>query len=176
MKVLLPRGDSKEDRDKQRDISKDMKEKIGRMSQVFRSMHRLGELGVVDSIATFIFNKAKFTVNLHYEKSLVHFVISTYPEYQEIIESAISAQYSDSSIETIAPPAMFSRKYWDIVPLEPKKDPVFPIKTFKQIEDDPINNVVDSMGALGDSDTFDIVLTCRPIGSAFNRRAQRRAE
>jgi len=56
------------DRDKERELSKDMKEKIGRMSQVFRSMHRLGELGVSDTIMNAIFAKAKFTVNLHYEK------------------------------------------------------------------------------------------------------------
>ncbi len=176
LKVMLPRGDSKEDRDKQRDISKDMKEKIGRMSQVFRSMHRLWELGVIDSIMTVIFDKAKFSVTLHYEKGSVYFLVATYPEYQEIIESSISAQYADSSIETTVAPNMFSRKYRDIVPLEPKKDAVFPIKTFKQIEDDPLNNVIDSMWSLGDSDTFDIVINCRPIWSAFNRRAQRRAE
>lgn len=41
LKVIQPRGDSKMDRDKERELSKDMKEKIGRMSQVFRSMHRL---------------------------------------------------------------------------------------------------------------------------------------
>jgi hypothetical protein len=41
LKVIQPRGDSKGDREKEREISKDMKEKIGRMSQVFRSMHRL---------------------------------------------------------------------------------------------------------------------------------------
>jgi len=47
--------------------------------------------------------------------------------------------------------------------LEPKKDPVFPIKTFKQIEDDPLNNVIDSMGELGESDSFDIIIHARPL-------------
>lgn len=155
---MLPRGDSKEDRDKEKDIAKDMKEKIGRMSQVFRSMHRLGELSVVDSIANFLFEKAKFRVILHYEKGLVQFLVSTYPEYQDIISSAISAQYPNSSVETTIAPSMMQRKYRNIVPLEPAKDPVFPIKTFKQIEDDPLNNVIDSMSELGDSDTFDIVI------------------
>lgn len=176
LKVTLPRGDSKSDREKERELSKDMKEKIGRMSQVFRSLHRLGQLGVADTISTLVFSKAKFIVNLHYEKGLVYFVVATYPEYQEIITSAISAQYADSSIETIVAPQQFSKKYRDIVPLEPKKDAVYPIKTFKQIEDDPMNNVIDSMGEIGDSDTFDISMTCRPMGSAFNKKAQRWAE
>ncbi|HNG96860.1 MAG TPA: hypothetical protein PLW93_01155, partial [Candidatus Absconditabacterales bacterium] len=176
LKVLAPRGDSKGDREKEREISKDMKEKIGRMSQVFRSLHKLGELGVADTLSNYFFAKAKFMVNLHYEQGLVYFIVATYPEYQEIIQSAISAQYPDTSIETITKPAYFAHAYRDIVPLEPKKDIVFPIKTFKQIEDDPINNVIDSMGELGDSDTFDIVIQARPCGSKFNKRAQRRAE
>ena len=65
-------------------------------------------------------------------------------------------------METTSAPLMTAHKYRNIVPLEPAKDPVFPIKTFKQIEDDPMNNVIDSMGELGDSDTFDIVIGCRP--------------
>ena len=176
LKVLAPRGDSKWDREKEREISKDMKEKIGRMSQVFRSLHKLGELWVADTLSNYFFAKAKFMVNLHYEQWLVYFIVATYPEYQEIIQSAISAQYPDTSIETITKPAYFAHAYRDIVPLEPKKDIVFPIKTFKQIEDDPINNVIDSMWELGDSDTFDIVIQARPCGSKFNKRAQRRAE
>jgi len=39
-----------------------------------------------------------------------------------------------------------------------------------------MNNVIDSMGELGESDSFDIIIHARPIGSAFNKRAQRRAE
>lgn len=175
-RVILPRWDSKGDREKERELSKDMKEKIGRMSQVFRSMHRLWELWVIDSLANRFFSKAKFMINLHYEKSMVVFVIWTYPEYQDIIGSSISAQYSDSSIETIEKPNFFKEKYWSIAPLEPKKDPVYPIKTFKQIEDDPLNNIIDSMGELGDADTFDIVIHARPLWSSFNRKAQRWAE
>jgi len=36
VKVVLPRGDSKSDREVQKELAKDMKEKISRMSQVYR--------------------------------------------------------------------------------------------------------------------------------------------
>ena len=35
LKVILPRNDAKSDREQEKDIAKDMKEKIGRMAQVF---------------------------------------------------------------------------------------------------------------------------------------------
>ena len=39
--VILPRGDSKSDREIARELAKDMKEKIGKMSQVYSSLHKL---------------------------------------------------------------------------------------------------------------------------------------
>jgi hypothetical protein len=41
LKVILPRNDAKSDREQEKDIAKDMKEKIGRMSQVFHNAHKL---------------------------------------------------------------------------------------------------------------------------------------
>jgi hypothetical protein len=41
VRVMLPRGDSKNDREREKELAKDMKEKIGRMSQVFSSLHRI---------------------------------------------------------------------------------------------------------------------------------------
>lgn len=176
LKILLPRWDSKSDREKEKEVSKDMKEKIWKMSQVFRTMHRIWELWVWDTISNWVFNKAKVTVNLHYEKAITYFIVSTYPEYQEIITSGISAQYPDASIETTTKPNYFINKYSDIVPLEPVKNPVFPIKTFKQIEDDPINNVIDGMWQLGDQDTFDVLITIKPVWSKFNKKAMKWSE
>ena len=43
-KVILPRLDTKADREREKDVSKDMKEKIWRMAQVFRWVHKLGSL------------------------------------------------------------------------------------------------------------------------------------
>ena len=41
LKIMLPRNDSKQDREQGKELAKDMKEKIGRMAQVFHNMHKL---------------------------------------------------------------------------------------------------------------------------------------
>jgi hypothetical protein len=41
LRVTLPRSDTKVDREKEREIAKDMKEKIARMAQVYRNLHKL---------------------------------------------------------------------------------------------------------------------------------------
>jgi hypothetical protein len=109
-----------------------------------------------------LFKKAKVSVIYHYEKGTLSFVVATYPEYQEIVEGAIAAQYPESSIETTVRPEFFGKKYGDVVPLEPSRDPIYPIKTFKQIEDDPINNVIDTIAQFSNEDTLDVILTIKP--------------
>ena len=93
-----------------------------------------------------MFNKPKNTLIYHYEDGLLDFIIATYPEYQQILEGAISAQFPNCSIEKTARPNFFKRKYYDIGPLEPKKDPIYNLKIYKQQPDDPMNNIIDAIG------------------------------
>ena len=139
-----------------------MKEKIGRMSQVYGTIHKLGELSFMDNVYRYFFEKPKVTFILHYEKAKLSFIVGTYPEYRKIIESAIAAQYADASMESIADPDLFPRKHYSIIPLEPEKEGAYPIRTYKQLADDPINNVIDSIAKVPGEDTFSVVITIRP--------------
>ena len=46
LKILLPRGQSKLDREQEKELAKDMKEKIGRMSQVLLNTLWVIKIGV----------------------------------------------------------------------------------------------------------------------------------
>jgi hypothetical protein len=172
MKVIMPRGDTKSDREQKKDLAKDMNEKIGRMTQVFTNLHKLGELSVSEKVLYSFFNKPKVTFIIHYEDGRLSFVIGTYPEYTDILAGAISAQYSTASIETVPKPRMFGKKYSEIVPMQPEKDSIYPIRIFKQSPDDPLNNVIDSLGQLPRHDTFSIVIPIKPVGDEFNKKAK----
>ncbi len=141
LKVLLPRGQSKLDREQEKELARDMKEKIWRMSLVIHNFHKIGFLSLKEKFMRYIFDKAKITLIYHYEDGLLYFIIGIYPEYQQIIEGAISAQFPNCSIEKINKPKFFKKKYHDIMPIEPKRDPILNIKTFKQQPDDPIYGV-----------------------------------
>jgi len=109
----------------------------------------------------------------HYEDGQLNFLIGIYPEYQKIVESSISAQYPNCSIEIINKPKIFPKKYRDIMPLEPLKDTVYNIKTFKQQPDDPLNNIIDAMGKISRYDTVSIIIPIKPIGKRFNNKAKK---
>lgn len=176
MRVILPRWDTKWDRDREKELAKDMKEKIWRMWQVYRNMHKLWELSVWDNIMRWFFSKAKITIMMHYEDGMLNFILWTYPEYKKIVEWAIAAQYAEASIETIVRPKLFSKKATEIMPMHPVKECVYPIRTFKALEDDPMNNIIDSIGKIQAEDTFTMLMTFKPESEAFNKRAQKFAD
>ena len=172
LKVTVPRGDGKSDREMEKELAKDMKEKISRMAQVYNSLHSIGELSVGDKTLNFLFRKPKITMIYQYEHGQLHFIFATYPEYVNILEGSISAQYGEASIESVATPKYFSKKFSDITVLEPKKDPVYPIKVYKNMPDDPINNIIDSIGKCSNYDTVSVIIPIKPEGTKYNKRAQ----
>ncbi len=175
-KVIQPRADSKSDRERQKELAKDMKEQISRMSQVFGGIHKLWELSVADNMLRKVFDKPKITFMMHYEDWLMNFIVWTYPEYRKIVESALAAQYSESSLQEIKKPNIFPKKHYNLMPLQPIKEGAYPLRMFKQMEDDPMNNIVDAVGKVNPEDTFTIVMTIRPEKWTFNKRAQKLAE
>ena len=172
LKVLLPRWDGKSDREQEKEIAKDMKEKIGRMSQVLWNLHKMNEISTHEKIMQFFFWKHKLVFIYQYENGQLSCLVWTYPEYQEMVESAIASQYSAASIERVSRPKFFKKKYFDVQVLETKKDPLYTIKLYKNIPDDPINNIIDSMGKVSAEDTVSIVFVVKPEKSTFNIRRQ----
>ena len=170
LKVLLPRWDGKSDREQEKEIAKDMKEKIWRMSQVLWNLHKMNEVSTYEKFMQFIFWKQKLVFVYQYENSQLSCLIWTYPEYQEMVESAIASQYSAASIERVSKPKFFKKKYSDVQVLETKKDPLYTIKLYKNIPDDPINNIIDSMWKVSAEDTVSILFVVKPEWSYFNER------
>lgn len=173
LKVLLPRGQSKLDREQEKELAKDMKEKIGRMGQVFHNFHKVGNLSTKESFMKTLFDKPKTTLIYNYEDGILNFIVATYPEYQQLLEGAIAAQFPNCSIEKTIKPKFFKKKYNDIMPIKPKKDPVFNIKIYKQQPDDPINNIIDAIGKVSRYDTLNVIIPIKPLGDVFNRKAQK---
>ena len=122
----------------------------------------MGDVSVMETWMGKIFSKQKLILIYRYENGQITFLIGTYPEYQNMVESAISSQYASSSIERIARPKFVTKKYYDIEVLEPEKDPLYTIKLYKNIPDDPINNVLDSIGKVSTEDTVNIIISTKP--------------
>ena len=177
MKILIPRWDSKLDREQAKEIAKDMKEKIGRMSQVYTNMHKLWRLSIIDKIKKKLFHKPKVILMYHYENGQLYYIVWVFPEYKKIIEGSIGAQYPNSSIEIINKPKIFQKKYNKIMPLQSQMDPIYTINMYKRMSDDPMNNTIDALGNISRYDTATIIIPIKPLTeSQFNNKAKKQTD
>ena len=176
MKVLVPRWDSKVDREQAKELAKDMKEKIWRMSQVYLNFHKIWRLSLKDKIMYKIFRKPRIVLMYHYEWWTLNFIVWCFPEYQKILEWAIWAQFSDSSLEVINRPNIFKKKYHKVMPLQSEKNSIYSIRLYKRMTDDPINNIIDSMNNIAKSDTATVIMTIKPLPDKWNEKAKKQVD
>ena len=142
MKVTLPRADSK--LDKERETKKDFKEKVGIMSIFYKSIHNLTQASAMDTIMNFFFQHAKISLELMYHDGMVHFYAIGYREHMSLVVQQITSNYPDAEVRLIE-----RSKFPEIKPLGftlqtasvgKVNDDVFPIKTYKYFEDDPLSS------------------------------------
>lgn len=170
MRVTMPRMDSQKDEQKQ--TEKDFKEKIDIMSQLFRNLHETSELNMWNQIKTTILKTNIFTFELVAHQKIVDFYITTPDYYKNILERLVTSYYPDADIQYLEKYehklpgsnmkgfyAYQARPYW------------FPMKTFKEVENDPLNNLTNIFSKLEDDETAIIQMVIRPKDDKWTKKA-----
>ena len=177
LKITLPRADSK--LDKEKETKKDFKEKIGMMSMFYKAVHKLSEAWLRDTLLNFFFGHSKIALELVYEHGEVTFYIVTYQNYVNLISQHITSIYNDAEILIVDKSDYITLKTdWykmRAASLGKEHDDVYPIKSFKYLEDDPINNFTNVFGGLAKEDKAVYQVVIKPVGSNWNKKALRAA-
>jgi hypothetical protein len=175
LQITLPRADSK--LDKERETKKDFKEKIGQMSMFYKAIHKLSEAGLRDTLLNFVFGHSKVSLELVYDHGEVTFFIVTYKNYVNLVSQHITSIYNDAEIVIIDKKDYVVLKQpgykMRAASLGKEHDNVYPIKTFKYLEDDPINNFTNVFGGLDKEDKAVYQVVIKPVNSKWNRKALR---
>ena len=172
LRITLPRVDSAKDREK--DNEKDFREKVAVMAQLFRALHETRELNFWNTVRTRIFKGNIFTFELVAHNKVVDFYVSTPPYYQNIIEKQITTYYPDADIEPI-------ERYEHILKGQKSKGFFaylnqinwFPIKTFKVVENDPLNNMTNIFSKMTKDETGVIQIVIRPKSDKWQKKARK---
>jgi hypothetical protein len=170
LRIKLPREESQKDDQKQ--TEKDFREKIAIMAQFFRNLHETSELNLLNIIKTKVFKSNIFTFELVAKEKVIDFIVTTSPYYQSLVEKQITSYYPSADIEPMEAYehmpkenkvkgyfAYTQKKYW------------FPIKTFKVVENDPLNSLTNIFSKLQEGETAIIQLTVRPANPKWNKKA-----
>lgn len=175
IKVSLPRADSK--LDKEKETKKDFKEKIGIMSIFYKAVHKINELSFVDAILNMIFNHAKISLEIAYNEWQVHFYLVTYRECSTLVTQQITSNYPDAEVKIID-----KKDYIDIKPAGytlkavssgKVNTDIFPIKTYKYFEDDPLSSITNAFWTLKKTDKAVFQMVIKPLGQAWNKKAKK---
>ena len=160
-KITMPREESQKDKEKSEE--KDFKEKISVMEQFFRNIHELSELSLRNTIYTTVLKADIISFELVAQNKVVDFYIVVQKRYKDLIEKQITSYYNNADISPekpyeIDPPGNRLKCYYAY-----QKNPFFyPIKTFKNLENDPLNDLTNIFSKLEEKEIGVIQLLVRP--------------
>ena len=178
LKVTLPRADSK--LDKEQATKKDFKEKAWIMSMFYKAIHKLAEAWLKDTFLNTIFGHSKISLELVYDKWQVTFFVVTYKNYVWLVSQHLTSMYNNAEILIVDPTKDYVnlKKPWNkmrAASLWKENDDVYPIKTFKYLEDDPLNNFINVFWWLDKSDSAVYQVVIKPEPSSWNKKAMNAA-
>ena len=175
MRITLPREESQ--KDKEKETEKDFREKIAIMAQFFRNLHETRELNMWNWVKTRLLGINTFTFELVAQNKVLNFYVTTPDYYQGIVEKQITSYYPDADIQILEAYehktkgskikgyyAYLEQKFW------------FPIKTFKVVENDPLNSLTNIFSKMEDDETATIQLVIRPRNDNWIKKANKFGE
>ncbi len=175
LKVTLPREESQKDKEKAEE--KDFKEKIAIMEQFYRNVHELGELSLRNIIWTWLFKDDILSIEIVAKNKVVEFYVVVQKKYQELIEKQITSYYPNADITLDQPyeiqPKGNSLKCHYVF----LKNPFYyPIKIYKNLENDPLNDLTNIFSKFAETDIGVIQIVLRPKkDKKWRKKAERAA-
>lgn len=166
MKVELPRSDSKIDQEKR--TEKDFKEKVAVMSQLFRAVYEIRELNLWNLIKTKIWQADNISFELFVENQQLSFYVVMNKVYEKIIEKQITTFYSDADIKISHKPYNLFEKGKAVKSyyMYTKRDYWYPINSYKNLEQDPLNDITNVFSKLGADEKAGIQMIVNPTSNS----------
>ncbi len=163
LKVSIP----KERHAEQNDERLDFREMAAVIEPFFANIEALFDPKITKKIA----GQDHISVEMVSKSGLVNFYIGTPKIFKESIEKNILAQYPDAIIEVDESRgfSIFKDQKGEIAAANLRliKKFFFPIKTYRSLEYDPLNGIVNSLSKLGDGCNVGIQILIRPTDNTW---------
>ncbi|MEI7511094.1 MAG: type IV secretion system DNA-binding domain-containing protein [Candidatus Peregrinibacteria bacterium] len=176
IKVLIARADSKLDQEKR--VEKDFKEKAAIMAQLFRALSELRDLNFWYSIKAHIWDHEKVSFEMVLKDKKLQFYVVCDEYYEEIIEKQITSFYPSAGIEVSEHPYDFHRdgNFVNGFYLHSQQEDEFPIKTYTEMEDDPLNDITNVLSKMSEDESAVMQIVISPLSDSWREEAEEKAE
>lgn len=165
LKVTLPRSDSKLDQEKR--TEKDFKEKVAIMAQLYRALYEIREMNLWNMIKTKLWQADDISFELFVENQQLNFYVVVDESYHDIVEKQITTFYKDADIQTTRKPYNLFEKGKKVRAyfMYTKKPYYYPFQTYKEMEQDPLNDVANVLSKLEMTEKAGIQMIINPVSS-----------
>ena len=175
MRIMLPRNDTKIDKEQQ--TKKDFREKVAIMHQLYRSLWEIRQLNLMNIVRSHVFKTDKMSFELVLENQELNFYITTFPYYRNIIEKQVTSYYPDADIQIVPEYKTYEKGYnlkgYFLFQKRPK---FYPIKTYKVLEDDPLNGISNVFSKLEKDERAVFQMVIRPTSNHWRKKAKKTAD
>ncbi len=176
LRVMIPKKESKEDLERDRDQNAEIRRVIGVAEHFFATLHgiRAGDLGA--------FFKNEDFLSLEYiaTDGEIELFVGCPRNIKEVIEKQITTFYPDAVVEELEAPQVFhentkqatgylaaDKKFW------------YPFKTYQKFESaDPVNNIINALSSASDEkgNSAAVQIMVRPVKNNWQKKARHSAK
>lgn len=177
LRITMPKNDSKLDNEKR--TEKDFKEQIGKAEQFFRALYETRDLNLYNIfIKRWVWGKPFISFELQFENQELSFVVVCDPYYQRIIEKQVTSFFESADVAPIPDdkkfriddPKYFTNGYY----MHTKEDFWYPIQTYKNLEEDALNDVANAFSKLDEGEKAVIQMVLHPKSKRWRKKAQQK--
>jgi len=162
LQILIPKKEAPSDERKEE--KKDFKEAASIMEQFFAGIHSVGW----DCILSFEYAVLK---------DQVYFYVIVPRKYKEIVEKQITSFYSDAVVEQVEDYNIFKPEaHQDSAYVVLNKPFTYPLKTYDQLESDPLNTITNSLSKLSADEGAAIQIMIKPVKDKWQKKCTKLAE
>ncbi len=133
------------------------------MEQFFRNIHEIGELSLENLVRTWLFHDDIVSFEYIAKNKVIDFYVIVQKKFYELIEKQITSYYPSAEVSVeepidIHPKGNKLKCYYAYQ----KNDYFFPLKTYKNLENDPLNDLTNIFSKLEETDIAAIQIIIRP--------------
>ncbi|MDD5770379.1 MAG: type IV secretion system DNA-binding domain-containing protein, partial [Candidatus Gracilibacteria bacterium] len=167
LRITLPKKNS--DLDEKQETTKDFKEMIGLMEQLFASLNSI----LSHKLKKKILGQDHISLEYITHNGEILFYVVCPNDYKNLIEKQINGFYPDAIIEETLEVNIFAnRKYWDSTYINTRKNYFYPIKTYQKLESDPINNITNAFSKLEEDESAAVQILIKPLDDDWQEECQ----
>ncbi len=170
LEILMPKDGSPDKSDDRPKTEEEKKLLIGIGEQLFTTLSQSGEN------KGWLLGKDYYSFEIACTEKKVSFYINCPKHLQQLVEKQVQAQYPHAFIEEIPGYNPFQKDgKVEVEELQLSKQSVYPFRTYKTTETDPLNALTNAMSKLDENEGVAIQYIISPAGTAWQGRPRHMA-